>query len=49
VRGWGVSTVSMRKASTIRSTPNPTTNHTHNIRMRVWVLAGSLITESQEH
>ena len=34
---------------TIRSTPNPTTNHTHNIRMRVWVLAGSLTTESQEH
>ena len=31
--------------------PHPTqsTNHTHNIRMRVWVLAGSLITESQEH
>ena len=31
--------------------PHPTqsTNHTHNIRMRVRVSAGSLITESQEH
>ena len=27
---WGVSTAKKREASTIRSTPNPTTNHTHH-------------------
>jgi len=48
--GWGVSTSKHAQGVhyTVHTQPTPP-NYTHNIRMRVWVLAGSLITESQEH